>query len=277
MRDRARLCAEGPQARGSARAERKALSTHGQSNGACVLNFPAPASLGGKGHGGDTVDPEGAVEGLKEKRQEVGRAAGRASLGQRRGLAPEGREGMQRPASGGGTKGAPVGPRAGTEREGRGRSPRSQQAQPPALPAWPPRFSCPRNRAPGQNPRALATAPLWEEAHPSSEGQWDALENILYFHASPRVRGPELGRGLRLRGTSGMGRCPQTHWPLPPCVISLPESQDPGDTKRGGPESCFPRGCPLLGSPSQDSGHPTLGQACTKPQPLRSEAASTPS
>lgn len=191
--------------------------THGHSNGACVLNFPAPASLGGKGHGGDTVGPGGAAQGLKEKRQEVGRAAGRASLGQRRGLAPEGREGMQRPASGGGTKGAPVGPGAGTEREGRSRSPRSQQAQPPALPAWPPRFSCPRNRAPGQNPRASATAPLWEEAltHPSSEGQWDALENILYFQASPRVRGPELGRNLRLRGPSGMGRCPQTHWPLP--------------------------------------------------------------
>ena len=58
--------------------------------------FPAPASLGDTGHRGDTVDPGGAVEGLKEKKQGAGRVAGRPTLDQRRGSASEGREGMQR-------------------------------------------------------------------------------------------------------------------------------------------------------------------------------------
>ena len=110
------LCGGAAGSRERPEGERKMPGTHGHSNSACVPDFPAPASLGGQGHGGDTVDPGGAAEGLKAKRQEVGRAAGRASLGQRRGLAPEGREGMQRSASRGGTKGAPVGPGAGTER-----------------------------------------------------------------------------------------------------------------------------------------------------------------
>lgn len=58
--------------------------------------FPAPASLGDMGYRGDTVDPGGAVEGLKEKKQRDGRVAGRPTLDQRRGSASEGREGMQR-------------------------------------------------------------------------------------------------------------------------------------------------------------------------------------
>ena len=42
------------------------------------------------------MDPGGAVEGLKEKKQGAGRVAGRPTLDQRRGSASEGREGMQR-------------------------------------------------------------------------------------------------------------------------------------------------------------------------------------
>lgn len=52
------------------------------------------------------MDPGGAVEGLKEKKQEAGKVAGRPTLDQRRGLALEGREGMQRWVKGGGTRGS---------------------------------------------------------------------------------------------------------------------------------------------------------------------------
>ena len=56
--------------------EEDARCTHSAS----APRFPAPASLGDTGHRGDTVDPGGAVEGLKEKKQGAGRVARRPTL-----------------------------------------------------------------------------------------------------------------------------------------------------------------------------------------------------
>lgn len=71
------------------------------------------------------MDPGGAVEGLKEKKQEAGRVAGRPTLDQRRGLASEGREGMQRRVKGGGTRGCRGDQWLPQSRRGMGHSPRS--------------------------------------------------------------------------------------------------------------------------------------------------------
>lgn len=219
-----------------------------------------------------------------------------------RGSALWGREGMQTQAGEWRRDAAsPSRIKAGTE--GEGLQPRVTWApQPPAPPDWPPHFSCLPPWGPGQHPSpALAATPPWQEAaFPQPPGP---VRSILYFHTFPRVRGPELGRNLRLGGASRMGWCLRHTGDMRP----LPST--PGGTGRrmchtgardvpardsgprryraGGPESrlplqhlcafleatrswgCLPRTRAALPSAKQGPDH--------SQQPLRWDCTSTPS
>lgn len=120
---------------------------------------------------------------------------GTPGLGQQRGFLKEkrvgerlgGRVSTEESGWGGGWGGG-----AGMEQEGEGLQPRVTGApQPPALPPWPPLFSCPRPQGPGQNP-CLDHCPMgWGEAltHRSSRASGEQPP----FPGLPQSQGPRAG------------------------------------------------------------------------------------